>query len=179
MAMSQREYDDLVRRETARYGRGPVTGRGGTESARDAAVRNANIQAGFVNSTALRKLQPNAVGGGVKPEQAQPRRRRGDGDRTASTTRPLPEQAPVPTPRLMGLPGDDTGGVDLSLARSVPYQQRMPELPPPVPNLGIPANPAMSQGSVLQTPNPALAANVMQTPTSAPGSRYPQYGAGG
>src|SRR5262245_48957231 len=126
MAMSQREYDDLVRRETARYGRGPITGRGGTESARDAAVRNANIQAGFGNSTALRKLQPNAVSGGVKPEQVQPRRRApARGDRTASTARPLPEQAPIPTPRLMGLPGDDTGGVDLSLARSVPYQQRM------------------------------------------------------
>jgi hypothetical protein len=75
--MSQQQYDDLVKREMARYGRGPVTGRGGTESARDAAVRNANIQAGFGNSTALRKLQQNAVGGGVKPETMDAGRKAG------------------------------------------------------------------------------------------------------
>jgi len=75
MAMSQQQYNDLVRQQMARYGRGPAIGGAGRENARDMAVRAANIQAGFGNSTALRKLQQNAVGGGVKPEQVPPARR--------------------------------------------------------------------------------------------------------
>jgi hypothetical protein len=74
----------------ARYGRGPAIGGAGQENARDMAVRAANIQAGFGNSTALRTLQQNAVGGGVKPEQIQPARRgsaagKPGGPKTSST----------------------------------------------------------------------------------------------
>jgi len=229
MAMSQQQYNDLVRQQMARYGRGPAIGGAGQENARDMAVRAANIAAGFGNSTALRKLQQNAVGGGVKPEAVQPARKGGDakpgGPKTSSTgssigVRPnliegdpanvtspsgaggfmQPQGMQTPT----GAPGFYTGadpGLTAS-PTSVMQPTRSPTSVPglPDPNAGNPwtqmnhpalggglrigpgggypppANPAMSQASVLQTLNPALMANRMTTPTSA-ASLYPQ-GAG-
>lgn len=58
MPVSREEYQKLIDREMRRYGRG---GTGG-ESARDKAVRAANVAAGYGSSTALK--YPAKVGGG-------------------------------------------------------------------------------------------------------------------
>jgi len=177
--MATPNYRDLLARETARYGRGPVTGRSGTESARDAAVRAANIAAGYGNSTALRKpapaprkaaAAPAAKGSGgskAKPDgkartsstNKQPMLAKGPDDPNADMRTPTSATSFYPTQSPTSVPGMPTIS-----PTSVPQATRSPTsqpgfYPPGFGDNPVPMNPMLSQAASLRPVPPELLGN--------------------
>src|SRR5262245_4124339 len=115
MPVSQQEYADIIRQEMKRVNIGGRRGEEGGQSARNAAVRRANIRTGYGNSTAL-KHRIDGRGGQQRPsqqdrggKQAPPSggKKKAPGKTVVDDNIDLPQQtSAIPTPR----PGDEDGG---------------------------------------------------------------------
>lgn len=174
MAKSQADYDALVKERMKRY-----------HGDRDAAVRSANIAAGYGNSTALRKPKaatavPGKSGGGG-----------GGGKKKSGSPYKLPSRAPTPTARPTNFspdlaPSPNPYDPNSPVGPGPQGQRTMPQAPfepggGAPPNLGLPPfkpglgklymppgdlappqsqnppmNPALSQASVLASTPPEL-----------------------
>lgn len=173
MPGSQADYDALVAERMKRYG-----------GDRDKAVRSANIASGYGSSTALRKgvgggwkQAAPAKSGGKKAAKKSPYKITSSG-KSAPKTQLSPDLAPSPNPNDPNSPVGP-GAYHMSPGPSgrgpifEPGGGAAPNLglPPFKPGLGnlyippqeladaqppVPANPAMSQASILQQPPPAL-----------------------